>query len=193
GARNGACAACLLFGHIGIYQRVHARILQRRERSVAKCLQYDDPDGRVKSDGGKQQQKKSQDQRIGYQDAAVADAGKKSRHDRLHSHGSDGLWHDEQTGLDRAEHETDLVQQWQEKRNATDSETGEEASAYRGTEGANGEEIKLQQRKWEMPGMNSISRKQHDGKRQQSRDLPHAQGMFSEYLQHIRQQRNAGT
>ena len=40
--------------------------------------------------------------------------------------------------------------------------------------------------------MQSIARQQRDGNRQQPQDFAHAQRMFAEHLQHIRQQRDAG-
>src|SRR5271155_4056128 len=47
GAGDGTGVACLRIGDIGIYERVHAGVLQRSEGAVAEGLQDNHPNGRV--------------------------------------------------------------------------------------------------------------------------------------------------
>ena len=52
-AGDGAGVARVGLIDVGVYEGVHARVLQRLEASIAEGLQRDDPDGRGGSDGRK--------------------------------------------------------------------------------------------------------------------------------------------
>ena len=91
------------------------------------------------------------------------------------------------------EPQADLVEQRQQERHSADAQAGEKAAAYRGAEGANAKQAQLQQRIRNPPCMQQITREQRERNRQQSQDFADAQRMFTEDLQHIRQQSDAGT
>src|SRR3984957_3916575 len=70
--RDRTGATGLLIRDVGIDQRIHAGVLQRREAAVHKCQQDDYPERRVQPDRGKHQNKDPQDNRVRYQNTAVA-------------------------------------------------------------------------------------------------------------------------
>lgn len=148
-AGDGAGHAGVLVRDVGIGERVHAGVLERGEGSVAEREQHDEPDGRVSSDGGEEAEEDSNDDGVGDENGAVADAADKLDHEHLQAHGGESLRHDEQTGLHRRVSEADLVEKRKKKWDAADSETREEAAADGSAEGSDGEEAELQQRELE--------------------------------------------
>jgi len=54
---------------------IHARVLQRRERSIKESLQHDDPNRRSQTDRGKHHQKDTENYSVGDEDATIADTG----------------------------------------------------------------------------------------------------------------------
>ena len=89
----------------------------------------------------------------------IADAVQNFRHEEFRAHGGDRLGHDEQAGLDRREPEADLVEERQEKRHAADAEPGEEAAADGRAEGADAEQIQIQQWRCSLRRVQSRSRR----------------------------------
>ena len=153
---------------------------------------HDEPDRRAHSDGREKQNEQTEDHGVGNQHAAVAKAGQNSRHGHLQAHGGNRLRHHEQAGLNGREPEANLVEERKDERDSADAQAGEEAAAHRRAEGANAKQAQSQQGKRGLRRMQSIARQQQDGNRQQPQNFAHAQRMFAEYLQHIRQQRDAG-
>ena len=192
GAGDGTRAAGLFLGDVGIDQRVHAGVLQRAEEPEAERLHHDQPDRRAHSDGCEKQNEQTEDHGVRNQYATIAKAGQNSRHGHLQAHGGDRLRHHEQTGLNRSEPEADLVEERKDERDSADAQAREEAAAHCRAEGANAKQAQRQQWKRGLRRMQSIACQQQDGNRQQPQDFAHAQRMFTEYLQHIRQQRDAG-
>ena len=57
GACDGTGAAGVFFVDVSEYERIHARVLQRRERSIKESLQHDGPNRRSQTDRCKHHQK----------------------------------------------------------------------------------------------------------------------------------------
>jgi len=60
GAGDGTCAAGVFFRYVGVYERVHTRVLQRRECSVEESLQHDGPNRCLETDRRKHNQKNTE-------------------------------------------------------------------------------------------------------------------------------------
>ena len=142
-AGDGTGHAGVLVWDVGIGERVHAGVLERGEGSVTEREQHDEPDGRVSSDGGEEAEEDSNDDGVGDENGAVADAADELDHDHLQAHGGESLRHDQQTGLHRRVPKADLIQQRKKKWDAADSETCEEASADGSAERSDGEKTEL--------------------------------------------------
>jgi hypothetical protein len=80
-------------------------------------------------------------------------------------------WHHQEPRFDRGEAQADLIEKRQQKGNAADAKTREEATAHGGAEGANAEEFQLEQREWKNPCMNSVACEQRGRQRQESGHL----------------------
>ena len=146
-AGDGAGAARLFLGDIGIDKRVHACVLQRREEPVEEHLHHDEPHRRAHPDGRKKQDEQADDHGVGNQHGAVAEAGQNSRHRHLQAHGSDRLRHHQQAGLNRREPQANLIQERKEKRDAANAKAGEETAAHRRAKCADAKQGQTQQGK----------------------------------------------
>ncbi len=192
-AGNGARAAGLRFGDVGIDQRVHAGVLQRREKAEAEHVQHDQPDRRSSADGGEEQDEHAKHHRVGNQHLPVAKTRKDVRHGQLETHGGERGRHHEQPGLDGGESEPNLVEKRKQERDPADSQAREEAAADCGAERADAKQRQAQQGMRDAARVQSVTRKKERGKREQRQHFPAAQRVLAEHLEHIRQQRDAGT
>jgi len=148
GAGDGAGVAGLRLGDVCVSKRVHAGVLQRGKCTVGECLEHDHPDGCAQTDGPEGHDEKADEDRIGNEHSSISDTVEDARHGQLHSHGPDGLRHDEKSGLNGGVSQADLVKQWQEKRHTAHPQAREEAATDGGAKGADSEELELQQ--WEL-------------------------------------------
>ena len=112
-------------------------------------------------------------------------------HGQLQAH-RDRLGHHQQPGLRRVVAEAHLLQQRQQKRDAADRNAREEAAGNRGAGGAQVEQAQLQQRIAGARGVPAVAAQQQRRQCQQPDDRQAFQAVLAEYLERIRQQRDAG-
>lgn len=78
--RDGARHARIAFRDVGVYERIHTRVLQGRKESKAEGLEYDEPHWRSWPDGGEQRQNEANDHSVVVEHSTVAKAGENDRH-----------------------------------------------------------------------------------------------------------------
>ena len=115
GAGDGACHAGVDFSDVGVYERVHTRVLQRGKESEAEGLKHDEPDRRARSDSGEQYKDDANDHRVVDQYPAIAKERENEWHGHFQAHCCEGLRHNQEAGLDRRVAESYLVEQGKEK------------------------------------------------------------------------------
>ncbi len=112
-AGYGARAARFVFAHIRVSQGIHTGVLQRREEAVDESHDDNEPRGRAEIDRGEQHDHDAEQNGIGDEDRAIAESLQNQRHGQFQAHRGKRLRHDQQSGLERRESESDLIQQRQ--------------------------------------------------------------------------------
>ena len=139
--RDAVGHAGVLIRNVGVDQRVHARELQRRKKSLHETERQDEPEWRAGADEGKHQQRQAEAHGVGDENLPVTEAFEQRRAQHLHRDGGDRLRHREQAGLPRGETHADLIEQGQQERHAAHAEPRDDAAEHSDVEGARAEKF----------------------------------------------------
>ena len=178
--------------HVGICQRVHAGVLRRGEETVDERLQHDDPNRRAGIDRREEHQHDPQRDGVDDQHLAIAEFLQDARQRRFEAHRRQRLRHDEQSGLNRRESQSHLVEQRQQERQAADPQPRQQAPCDGNAKAANSHQAETQQRVPDADRMQAVGGEQRSRDRQQSHHFAPAQGVLAEHFEHIGEQRDSG-